>query len=166
MEQFKAKTVEGLKKWYDESLKHGEGGSAGSESDERPILELPMEKPIAGETYYTAIIYPIKQSTTPSSSLYNKLFTGRKIVEDIFDKPTPSNRPFFPHLSLLYSDESQSRCEEIKNAFVAERQGKKVEEGGLQGNVRVGSCVVVRCQGTADKWVVEAEYGLDGREIA
>lgn len=162
LEEFKRKTAEGLKRWKDEAF---DGTREANSKEGGPVLHLPLERPIAGETYYTAIVYPVKQDSSTSSTPFSKLLTGRHIVEEIFNKPNPSNRPFFPHLSLMYSDEPQSRCEEIKDKFLDERKGTNESGGGVQQSVKVGSCVVVRCQGTADEWKIEAEYGLDGRQI-
>jgi 2'-5' RNA ligase len=70
------------------------------------------------------------------------LSTLRQAIESAFE--WKSEKPYFPHLSLLYGDLSKERRDELAG---------KVNEGmALPTSTEIKEIAIVDCTGTADQW--------------
>lgn len=161
VEELGRKVQQGLKDWHDSAR-----GSRGSLE-----LELDLEEPINGGSYYTAVIYPVAQASPSSSSVggaaYSRLISGRTELENIlrsFYPPAPPGftpKPYFPHLSLQYSASSQPELASITQKFITTERAK----GTLLQRVMVDRCALMRLEGEVPEWKTVAVCKLDGREV-
>ncbi|KAG7531980.1 hypothetical protein FFLO_03987 [Filobasidium floriforme] len=183
VEVLKRYVKRGLKAWWNESegsFGDGQGKSGSSQLNSYLNLNLDLEKPINGGSFYTAMIYPVAQEPTkPSSSdehqphtpspstPFDRLLTGRTTLQNLLSRyypPQPEGyepKPYFPHLSLQYSSLPKSDLEPITRQFIVEEE----RESTLASKVELDRCALVRLDGEVREWEVVAVYELDGEEI-
>lgn len=113
-------------------------------------LDLDLEAPRAGRIFFQAITQPVTQSTPGGQTLLD----GRRRLEKTFDKPTPSDKPYYPHLSLLYSEKPVDELEKI--AAELDDHGKKV---------RMQEVSVVLVQGPVEEWKEVARLKMNGERL-
>ena len=159
METLVSEVRDGLKSWM---------GDTGINQ----TLDLKLDAPINGGSFYTAIIYPIQQDSSsdddiPGPTSYSKLIAGRSALQarlQRFFQPLPPAqvpKPYFPHLSLQYSGLPQDRLGKITREFV---QGER-DKGELMEAVRMDRCALMRCEGETDEWTTVEIYDLKGEVV-
>jgi 2'-5' RNA ligase len=179
VEVLKRDVRRGLKAWSNESE-----GSFGNDQDKSGssksnlTLNLDLEEPINGGSFYTAMIYPVAQEPTkPSSSderqlqtgstPYDRLLIGRSLLQNLLSRYFPSQppgyepKPYFPHLSLQYSSLPKPDLESLTREFIAEEE----RESTLATKVELDRCALMRLDGEVREWEVVVVYKLDGEEI-
>jgi 2'-5' RNA ligase len=174
LDQVKAKLKTGLERWTNECKLAGELG----ESD--PVLGLDLDLPATGTFFFQAIIQPVTQNITvpeqpslavpdttlgadaPKRTGYEALLRGRQILEEVFEKKPA--KPYFPHLSLMYSEKQQ---EELQRIVDSEFSVEGVEEGKMQSfeQVECARVTVVACVGKTEDWKEVARFDLAGNEV-
>lgn len=97
-------------------------------------LSLRVKGSEAGSTYYQCVLAAIEFSPA--------LLQLREGCENTWGK---IEKPYYPHLSLLYGDLGRDRREELAGSVQ-----------GLPASVQIREIAVVRCVGTAEDWTVEA----------
>ena len=177
VEQVKATLKTGLQRWSKEcELKALEG-----EAD--AVLDLGLDLPTAGTFFFQAIIQPVTEDFTipaepsvvdvdttlsadsPKRTGFEALLKGRQILEQVFEKKPP--KPYFPHLSLMYSDKDQQALqaivdEEFSVPGTGVQQGGKLDVAETVGFSRV---TVVACVGKTEEWKEVARFDLEGNEV-
>lgn len=114
-----------------------------AEWSSEPMMELSLDAPRAGRIFFQAVTQPVRP--------HAQLLDLRERLEVTLNKPTPVDRPYYPHLSLLYSDKPFSELEEIA--------GELVQHGTT---VRMVEVTVVHVQGPVEEWREVARVGLGG----
>ena len=177
VEKVKATLKTGLQRWSKEcELKAPEG-----ESD--AVLDLGLDLPTAGTFFFQAIIQPITEDITipaepsvvdvdttlsadsPKRTGFEALLRGRQILEQVFEaKPA---KPYFPHLSLMYSDKDHQALQAIVNEEFSVPDSEEKEAGKLSVAETVGfsRVTVVACVGKTEEWKEVARFDLEGNEI-
>jgi hypothetical protein len=185
VEVLKRDVRRGLKAWSDEietSIGNGQNESGPSKLNSKLnsnlTLNLDLEEPINGGSFYTAMIYPVKQEPTRSSSSdehqpqtrpkpFDRLLIGRSTLQTFLSRyypPQPPGyepKPYFPHLSLQYSPLPKSDLEPITRDFIAEEKRSST----LATRVELDRCALMRLDGEVRDWEVVAVYKLDGEEV-
>jgi hypothetical protein len=181
VEVLKRDVRQGLKAWSNESegfFGNGQDKSGSSKVNSNSTLNIALEKPINGGSFYTATIYPVAQEPTRSSSSnerqlqtgstpYDRLLIGRSILQNLLSRyypPQPEGyepKPYFPHLSLQYSPLPKSDLEPITREFIAEEKRSST----LATRVELDRCALMRLDGEVRDWEVVAVYKLDGEEV-
>ncbi|KAJ9091856.1 hypothetical protein QFC21_007054 [Naganishia friedmannii] len=175
LDQVKSRLKTGLQRWTKECELAGEPGQA-----DDPVLPLDLDLPAAGTFFFQAIIQPVTQNITvpeqlslavPDTTLgadahkrtgYEVLLRGRQIMEEVFERK-PS-KPFYPHLSLMYSERTQDELQRIvESAFSVEG----VQEGKMRPfeQVECARVTVVACVGKTEDWKEVARFDLAGNEV-
>jgi hypothetical protein len=160
METLKSEVRHGLKSWTENT-------------GIKQTLDLKLNEPINGGSFYTAIIYPVQQEALsdvdiPGPTSYSKLLAGRSAFQtqlQRFFQPLPPAqvpKPYFPHLSLQYSGLSQDRLGKITREFV---QGER-DKGGLVEVVRMDRCALMRCEGETAEWKTVEVYNREGDVVS
>ena len=182
VEVLKHDVKRGLKAWSDgDEGSFGDDqdktGSSKSNSNSNLNLCLNLEEPINGGSFYTAMIYPVKQESKRSSSSdehqpqtrstpFDRLLSGRSILQNLLSRyfpPQPPGyepKPYFPHLSLQYSSLPKSDLEPITRDFIAEAERSST----LASKVELDRCALMRLDGEVRDWEVVTVYKLDGEE--
>lgn len=177
LEKVKATLKTGLQRWSKECE------LAAPEGESDAVLDLGLDLPTAGTFFFQAIIQPVTEDITipaepsvvdvdttlsadsPKRTGFEALIKGRQILEQVFEKkPT---KPYFPHLSLMYSDKDQQALEDIVDQeFVVpgaeEKQAGKLDVAETVGFSRV---TVVACVGKTEEWKEVARFDLEGNEV-
>lgn len=179
VEVLKHDVKRGLKAWSNEyEAASGKDKSGTLKTSFDLTLDLDLEGPINGGSFYTAMIYPVAQAPTKSSSLverqlqtgstpYDRLLLGRSTLQNFLSRyypPQPEGyepKPYFPHLSLQYSPLPKSDLEPITREFIAEEKRSST----LATRVELDRCALMRLDGEVRDWSVVAVYKLDGEEI-
>ena len=105
-------------------------------------LWLNLKPAQRGTFYYQSVLAPVEANET--------LTALRSACEDAFE--WKGDKPYFPHLSLLYGDISTERREEL---------AKTVQDGqSLPGMVTIEEILVVDCTGTTKDWKTVASVPL------
>lgn len=182
VEVLKHDVRQGLKAWSDEdqaSLGNEKDKSGSFKVNSNSTLNLDLEEPINGGSFYSAMIYPVVQEPTRSSSSkerqlqtgstpYDRLLTGRTTLQNLLSRyypPQPPGyepKPYFPHLSLQYSSLPKLDLEPITREFIVEEE----RESTLASKVELDRCALMRLDGEVREWEVVAVYKLDGEEIS
>ena len=161
--------MDALDSWtnHQSSQQDGDGGSRD------PRLMLGLDEPINGGSFYTALVYPVSQADQASehATSFAALIHGRQVMQSAFKSlqkpllPTQQQqqpRPYFPHLSLCYSDLDMSRLASIKDQFIEDTHSS----GHVKRAVTLDKCALVKCQGEAEEWETVAVFSLNGQELA
>ncbi|KAI5449225.1 hypothetical protein NCC49_005204 [Naganishia albida] len=178
LDQVKATLKKGLKRWTDEcELAAFEDKDYKSE----PTLKLSLDLPTAGEFFFQAIIQPVTQDLTvpaepslvePDTTLsadatkrtaYEALVKGRQILEQVFDKKP--NKPYFPHLSLMYSEKKQDELQGIVDAEFAVPGAEADGKMDVAEEVELTRVTIVACVGKTEEWKEVARFDLEGNEV-
>ncbi|KAJ9115962.1 hypothetical protein QFC22_005105 [Naganishia vaughanmartiniae] len=174
LDQVKGKLKIGLQRWTKECELAGEQGV------EDPLLQLDLDLPTAGTFFFQAIIQPVTQNITvpeqpslavpdttlgadsPKRTGYEALLRGRQILEEVFEKKPA--KPFYPHLSLMYSERAQ---DELQRIVDSEFSVEGVEKGKMEsfGEVECARVTVVACVGKTEDWKEVARFDLAGNEV-
>lgn len=99
-------------------------------------LPLSLNPAQSGTHYYQSVLSPV------ASSPRDSLSSLRKAIEAAFE--WKSDKPFFPHLSLLYGDLSKERRDDLAD--------KVNTEMALPKDIEIREIAIVDCTGTADQW--------------
>ncbi|KAJ9093239.1 hypothetical protein QFC19_008445 [Naganishia cerealis] len=178
LDQVKSKLKTGLQRWTKECELAGRFG----ESD--PVLQLDLDLPIVGTHFFQAIIQPVTQDVTvpeqpslavpdttlgadaPKRTAYEALIRGRQILEQVFDKKPP--KPYFPHLSLMYSEKQREELQRIVDTeFRVPGDVESEKKGKMESFVQVecARVTIVACVGKTEEWKEVARFDLAGKEI-
>ena len=165
VEVLKHAVQQGLRLW---SRNKASDNKASDNSQSRP-LELSLEEPINGGSFYTAMIYPVEQSSSGSAgdeTAFDRLISGRSILESLLASfysprsPGFSPKPYFPHLSLQYSSMDKSDLDPLKREFVKFEKA----QGRLPSKVTIDRCALMHLEGEVPQWKTVKVFRLDGQE--